>query len=93
MAKVNFPVSTVRMNRNFTFTSRDDDLRRIHEVLTGLDKEEAASTAQSDAKHTVRSKTGPAYCVLQGLAGIGKKQIALEYTYHYRSEYDAIFLA
>ena len=92
MAKVNFPVSTVRMNRNYTFTGRDDDLRRVHEVLkTGVAKEEAVSTAQSDSKHSVKSETRPASCVLQGLAGIGKTQIALEYTYRYGSEYDAIF--
>lgn len=28
---------------------------------------------------------------MHGLAGIGKAQIALEYTYRYGSEYDAIF--
>lgn len=91
MAKINFPVSTLRTNRNYTFTGRDDDLRHVHEVLTGVDKEEAAPTAQSDSKNSVRSETRPASCVLEGSAGIGKTQIALEYTYRYGSEYDAIF--
>ena len=91
MTKVKFPVSTVEMERNYTFIGRDDDLRRVHEVLAGLDKEETASNGQSDAKHAMRRDIGPACCVLHGLAGIGKTQIALEYTYRYRSEYDAIF--
>ena len=91
MAKINFPVSTLRTNRNYTFKGKDDDLRRVHEVLTGVDKEEAAPTAQSDSKHSVRSETRPASCILEGSAGIGKTQIALEYTYRYGSEYDAIF--
>lgn len=78
MTKVTFPVSTVTMDRNDTFTGRDDDLRCVHEVLTGVDKEESASDAQSDAKHLLRSKAGLACCVLHGLAGIGKTQIALE---------------
>ena len=76
------------MNRNSTFTGRDDDLRCVHEVLTGVEKEEEG---RSEAKHSVRGNVGAACCVLHGLAGIGKTQIALEYTYCYRSEYDATF--
>ncbi|KAK0651087.1 P-loop containing nucleoside triphosphate hydrolase protein [Cercophora newfieldiana] len=34
---------------------------------------------------------GIACCVIHGLAGMGKTQTALEYTYRYESRYDAIF--
>ena len=69
---VKFPVSTVGMNRNATFTVIDDDLRLVHEVLTGVEEEEMASDGQSDAKHFGGRKTVPACCILHGLAGIGK---------------------
>ena len=88
---VEFPVNTVGMNRTCTFTGREDDLRRVHEVLTGTDEEDAMSNYPSDSNHFEGRKTSPACCVLHGLAGIGKTQIALEYTYRYRSDYDAIF--
>ncbi len=91
MDKVDYPVSTVAMNRNHTFTGRDDDLSHVHEILSRVDTEEIGSNSQLGAEHFVRRKTGPACCVLHGLAGIGKTQIALEYTYRYRSEYDATF--
>ncbi len=91
MTKVDFPVSTVELNRNYTFTGRDDDLNRVHELLTRQENDEPTSDSQLEAEHFVKRKSGPACCVLHGLAGIGKSQIALEYTYRHRSEYDAIF--
>ncbi len=91
MTKVNFPVSTVGMNRNHAFTGRDDDLSRIHEGLTRQDENESVSDSQLEAEHFAKRKTGPACCVIHGLAGIGKTQIALEYTYRNKTDYDAIF--
>ena len=88
MKTVDFPVSTVDMNKNYTFTGRDDDLSHIHVILTRQDSDEPT---QLEAQNFLKRKTGPACCVLHGLAGIGKTQIALEYTYRHRHEYDAIF--
>ncbi len=50
-----------------------------------------ASDGHSDAKYFGGRKTVPTCCILHGLAGIGKTQIALEYAYRYGSEYDATF--
>lgn len=89
MAKVSFPVSTVNMNRNLTFTGRDNDLNRAHEVLMKPNKGESAGRPEADA--STKTKTGPASCVLHDVGGISKTQVALEYTYRYLEEYNAVF--
>ena len=62
--------------RNFSFHGRKDLLDGIHNAFT------------SEAKSPC---TGPACFVLFGIGGIGKTSIALEYTYAYENDYDAIF--
>ena len=84
-----FPVSTVSMFRNYTFVGRDDILNGVHTVL-------CSPQSQSQSDDNARRKSskhgcGPACCVLHGLGGIGKTQTALEFTYMYRGEYEAIF--
>ena len=86
---VAFPVSTVSMFPNYTFVGRDDILKGLHDVLCS-----PQSKSQSDngaRRELSKHGCGPACCVLHGLGGIGKTQTALEFTYMYREDYDAIF--
>ena len=73
---VTFPVKIVPSFRNFSFHGRKDLLGEIHDAL------------DSEAKPPY---TGPACFVLFGIGGMGKTSIALEYTYVYENDYDAIF--
>lgn len=61
--------------RNPVFTGRASFLQSLHEVL----KQKATATALTQP------------CALNGLGGIGKTQIALEYAYRHATEYTACF--
>lgn len=39
----------------------------------------------------VQTGKGPACCILEGLGGMGKTQLALKYSLLHESDYDAIF--
>ena len=90
MSSIGFPVSTVKMSSNDSFTGRDDGLNDVHDFLSNTDSNLSLSDDQSKSQRPA-IKTGPACCVLNGIGGIGKTQIALEYIHRYRTEYDAIF--
>ena len=62
--------------RNTRFTGRDDDLRKLRTLLRSSPK-------------VVLASTGPV--ALQGMGGIGKSQLALEYAHRYRAAYDAVW--
>lgn len=91
MGDSRFPVTTVTMFRNFTFTGRSDILKRARDTLHPSADEDQEADQRLEAEHHMKKKYGPACCLIHGLAGIGKTQIALEYTYLYRDEYDATF--
>lgn len=67
----------VPYTRNPFFCGRDDTLRVLHDHLTG----------KQDPEETQRT------CVIHGLGGVGKTQVAIEYTFRYRSAYQFIFWA
>ncbi|KAL9103692.1 MAG: hypothetical protein Q9163_001286 [Psora crenata] len=75
-------ISTVFMFKNYAFTGRDDELNFLHCKFF--------PSHQSGPQNDVQAP-GPICCVLHGLGGSGKTQTALEYTYRYREEYDAMF--
>lgn len=73
---VTFPMKIFPNFRNFSFHGRKDIIDEIHDAFN------------SDAKPPY---SGPACFVLFGIGGMGKTSIALEYTYTYGNDYDAIF--
>ncbi|KAH7408885.1 hypothetical protein BKA64DRAFT_570324 [Cadophora sp. MPI-SDFR-AT-0126] len=68
--------NTVVMPRNDFFFGREDILHQLHQYV-----------GPNEGKTTPRQKS----CVLDGLGGSGKTQIALEYTYRYKKSYQYIF--
>ncbi|KAL4937746.1 hypothetical protein BDV06DRAFT_226681 [Aspergillus oleicola] len=67
----------VPFSRNSRFCGRGEVLTILHDLL---DKGHGQSAARQ-----LRS------CVIHGMGGVGKTQVALEYTYSYRDSYDFIF--
>ncbi|MEU4155502.1 FxSxx-COOH system tetratricopeptide repeat protein [Actinoplanes sp. NPDC026670] len=62
--------------RNTRFTGREEDLRKLRMLLRSSPKVVLAS---------------PRPVALQGMGGIGKTQLALEYAHRYRAAYDAVW--
>ncbi len=73
---VTFPIKIVPNFRNFSFHGRKNLLGEMHNAFN------------SEARSPY---AGPACFVLFGIGGMGKTSIALEYTYVYENDYDAIF--
>ncbi|CAI6332469.1 unnamed protein product [Periconia digitata] len=71
--------STVPAPRNVVFTGRDTILERIHEMLT-LDSGE--TNAMGRSRQSV---------LIHNIGGMGKTEVALEYTYRYSRAYTHIF--
>jgi hypothetical protein len=76
-ANIRLPATMVAYRRNPNFVGRERELAGLHSALTPED--------------TLTSLNHLTFCTLQGMGGIGKTQIALEYTYRYRQLYDGIF--
>ena len=70
------PILSGRPAQNFSFFGRESELTSIHNTLQF---------------HLETAKRGPACCIIHGMGGIGKTQIALQYTYAYEHHYEAIF--
>jgi hypothetical protein len=68
-------VSNISM-RGSGFLGRSDILQTMHKHFSSTPMD---------------TLSGPSCCVLHGLGGIGKTQIALEYAHQYSSEFYAIF--
>ena len=70
------PILSGRPAQNFSFFGRESELTSIHDTLQF---------------HFEPPRRGPACCIVHGIGGIGKTQIALQYTYAYEHHYEAIF--
>lgn len=70
------PILDNRPVPNFSFVGRESQLALLHNTLQ---------------LHIEPPKKGPACCIIHGIGGIGKTQLALHYTYKYEQHYQAIF--
>jgi len=72
-------LTTGLVARNATFSGRDEILDRLYHALEVSHSEKASK------------KTSCKSCTIHGVGGLGKSQVALEYTYRYRDLYKYIF--
>ncbi|KAI0536690.1 P-loop containing nucleoside triphosphate hydrolase protein [Xylaria digitata] len=70
-------VNGIPFHRNFRFQGRDAVLNDLHKILC--------------PRNGPTGKSGQTSCVIHGIGGVGKTQVALEYTYRYREDYSYIF--
>jgi hypothetical protein len=68
--------SIVPFPRNDFFTGREEELRRMHNILT-----------YKHADGTTRCNV----CVIHSMGGVGKTQLAREYMARFQKEYDYVF--
>lgn len=73
------PITMGLVAQNTMFTGREEILDKMAEYL------EVSSAAGLSPSKSRKS------CVIHGIGGLGKSQIALEYTYRYRKAYSHIF--
>lgn len=83
--EIDFPISTRKLYRNFTFLGRDKTLSAMHTFLFH------AQSRANVVSQTSKQNFSPRCCIVQGLGGIGKTETALEYTYLFEEQYDAVF--
>lgn len=69
--------------RNLNFYGREEYMASLHEKFSPGNAAELAN--EEDLKQS------PTFCVVHGLPGVGKTQIALEYAHRFEADYDALF--
>ncbi|KAF6836762.1 transcriptional xre family [Colletotrichum plurivorum] len=72
-------VEGIPFHRNFRFQNRDTVLEDLHRKLNPKSTPAVGAAADQTS------------CVIHGIGGVGKTQVALEYTYRYREDYAYIF--
>ena len=65
--------------RNKNFTGRQDILRKLRQSIS-----DAVTAVLPDVESSLPQ-------ALQGMGGVGKTAVAIEYAYRYRSEYDVVW--
>ena len=76
-------ISTIYLFRNYAFTGRNDELNFLNRKLL--------PNSPPNSQNNGQAPGNPICCVLHGLGGADKTETALEYTYRYRENYDAMF--
>lgn len=69
-------IHEVPHSRNDFFLGRDIEIQQLHKIL---------------CKPGVGGKETQKECLVSGMGGMGKTQLALEYSYRYQNEYDWVF--
>jgi hypothetical protein len=86
-------VSNIHLHRNEKFTGRDDVLAQIHAYLHLTEENASKVTPPGTDTGTVSGKNPQAFCscLVHAIGGMGKTEVALEYTYRFRALYTHIF--
>lgn len=69
--------TNIKISRNENFVGRDGDLALLHSMLDSNPDGTGATSFRS--------------CLIHAIGGMGKTEIALEYTYRFRKDYSHIF--
>lgn len=76
-------INAIEKFRNMNFYGREEYMASLH------DKFSPGNAADSGDEEDL--KQSPTFCVVHGLPGVGKTQIALEYAHRFEADYDALF--
>lgn len=76
-------INAIEKFRNLDFYGREEEMTSIYKRFSPRNAAEPGNEERLNLK--------PTFCVIHGLPGVGKTQVALEYTHRFEDDYDALF--